>query len=226
MGDLSSHRRRRLFASGSPILLAGGTAMIGAAIAILNHSANDKSAPDIAPGFSWVLLIAAIIGVVLLLMEWQAEYRRRTYDPKWALKFQDDFLSEEMLEIRSMAAKALKQIRENETKPQSKEHSSPEIDEVLDFFEDLGFYMKGDQITPEVTYHAFYFWIRGYYSAAREYINCKQKKQPAQWASIKGLFETMDAVEIEKSELKTSGLMDAKELKDFLADEIHVISTK
>jgi hypothetical protein len=148
-----------------------------------------------------------------------AEYRKRTYDPTWALKFDDKFDSAEMRSARSKAAKALK---DKQGRLGCADYTSPDIDDVLDFFEGLGFFMQGDQITPEVAHHAFHHWIRGYYSAAKEYLEAAQKTEPSHWEYVRTLFEITNQVERERVRKKGKHkiLLDEGGIAKFLDEEI------
>jgi hypothetical protein len=150
------HRLRRRFASGSRVLLIGGPPIITVAVATWTKTldANVISVP-------WWLIIGGIIGVILLLFQAGVEYQVRTYDSALAFRFDDRFFDDEMRKARSKAAKLLK---ESQGKLRRTDPELADIDDVLDFFEDLGFYQHGDQITPEVAHHHFYHWIRGYYT--------------------------------------------------------------
>jgi hypothetical protein len=138
------HRLRRLLASGSPVLFVGGIGLAGLAISSLKESSS------LNPFVTWGLFALLL---ALLMFQMRAEYRRRTYDPTWILRFDDKFDCEKMRSRRSKAAKA---IRDNRERLGCPNFSCAEIDDVLDFFEALGFFMQGDEITPEVVHHAFY----------------------------------------------------------------------
>lgn len=92
------------------------------------------------------------------------------------------------------------------------------IDDALDFFEDLGFYVEGDQISPEVAHQAFYYWIEGYYTAARQYIEFRQKTSPTAWDHFKPLYDITS--EVEASKVKDKKTPDETELQKFLEGEI------
>ncbi len=222
-----SHRYRRLWASGSPVLLGGGAAMITAlgtvTIAYFTHQSEGTTAVSLNPPVFWGLLVGAIVGLGALAMQWMSEYRKRTYDPTWALKFDALFCSLEMKEMRSRAAEVL---QNKSSMLRDSSFMSPEIDDILDFFEDLGFYMQGDQITPEVTHHAFFYWIHGYYSAARDYIETAQRTSPSAWEFLRDLFETTYEIEEERSKGNCKQFLDASELTRFLSGEIERKSDK
>ncbi len=219
MGALRRHRVRRIAASSSPILFGGGLAIIGTAIAILKYPSESRP-QNFSDSFGWALLIGGVIGTALLSVQCWAEYRKRTYDPTWVRKFDERFTSKEMLEIRSLAATKLKS---DGSKLAHEAYTSVEIDNILDFLQDLGFYMRGDQMTPEVTQHAFYYWIRGYYLIAKGYLQKERVERPAQWESVKPLFEMTREVEIENNKGKPEKEFDAD---NFLKDEIALVSKK
>jgi hypothetical protein len=163
-----------------------------------------------------------IVGVVLLACQARAEYKHRTYDPTWAFRFDDRFYDVKFKTIRFKAAKILKN---NQGKLRRTEKNLDDIDEILDFLEDIGFYAQGDQITPEVAHHHFYHWIRGYYLAARDYIEAWQTKaqEPPRWEHIKELFEITSEIE-DESEGKTR--LSGEEISEFLDEEIMGCSDK
>jgi hypothetical protein len=204
------HRLRRLLASGSPVLFAGGIALAGLAISSVTKTINVSAA------IVWPLLLA---WTILLLFQMFAEYRKRTFDPALALKFIDDFYCEDLVCARVAAAQALK---ENRKKGGQKDFVCSDLEDVMDFFETVGFFMQGDQITPEVAHHAFYHWIRGYYSAAKEYLEVAQKEEPSNWEFVKMLFEATN--EIERERVRRYGraptLLDGAKIVEFLEEEI------
>jgi hypothetical protein len=199
-----------LAVSGSPVLFAGTVALAGVAISSITKDVH------LNPAMLWVLLVVL---AVLLGLQMTAEYRRRTYDPTWMFKFDEDFNSDDMRHKRSKAAE---DIKNNQTRLTDDDFKSPELDDVLDFFEGVGFLMQGDEMTPEVAHHAFHYWIHGYYVAAREYIETTQNKRPMQWECVKGLFELTSEVEDERRRklAKSEEPLDGTCIAKFLEEEI------
>jgi hypothetical protein len=204
------YRARRLIASGSPVLFAGGVALAGLAVSSISKG---LSLDHVAV---WVLLV---LWIALLLFQMSAEYQKRTYDPTWLLKFIDIFDSEAMQCTRCKASRFLK---ENRAKLADKECVSFDVNDLLDFFENLGFVMQGDQITAEAAHHAFHYWIRGYYSAARMYLKTAREQEPSSWEFVEFLFDMADQIERERYEnrLKDVTLLGEKETEEFLDEEI------
>jgi hypothetical protein len=78
--------------------------------------------------------------------------------------------------------------------------SEPErIEDVLDFFEDLGFNLKNKQLSIELIHHNFDHWIRLYLQVCDAYIAEYRKKEPARWEYCDLLRRKTDQIEAEKS---------------------------
>jgi hypothetical protein len=130
--------------------------------------------------------------------------------------------SKNMRETRARAALSLKQ---NAGQLRSHDFVSADIDGVLDFFEDVGFYLRGDQMTPEVAHHYFHYYFRGYYCAAREYIETQQEKEPAYLEHVHYLFDTIHEIEIERGKGRHKKHLDHEALTTFLDGEISLLKS-
>lgn len=207
------HRLRRLAASGSPVLFAGVIALAGLALSSITKDVN------LNPVILWVLLVLLAI---LLGLQMNAEYQRRTYDPTWMFKFDDDFNSDDTRRKRSKAANDLKT---NQMQLRDENFKSDALEDILDFFEGIGYLMQGDEITPEVAHQAFYYWIEVYCSITREYVEKVQRKNPTAWECVKGLLQL--TTEVEKERLKKLGRnwepLDPTNVGDFLKEEIALV---
>ncbi|MCP3383025.1 hypothetical protein NLM31_21900 [Bradyrhizobium sp. CCGUVB4N] len=203
-----SHRARRAIASGSPVLLASGFVIAGFA------ATNIKAGLSPTNVLVWGVLILAIL---LLLFQMRAEYRKRTYDPTLLVKFTDEFHDTETQAIRCKAAKFLKTGKGNRASK-----GSPDLNSLFDFFDQVGFFLQGDQITAEAAHFGFHHWIRGYWSVAHDYVAAAQKDTPSLWEFVGVVFDMTDQVEREKcnSASKYLGLLDDEEIRKFLDEEI------
>lgn len=210
---LRLHRLRRLAASGSPVLFAGVIALAGLAISSITKDVKLNPL---------ILCVLLVLLAILLGLQMNAEYQRRTYDPTWMFKFDDDFNSDDTRRKRSKAANDLKT---NQTQLRDENFKSDALEDMLDFFEGIGYLMQGDEITPEVAHQAFYYWIEVYCSITREYIEKVQKKKPTAWERVKGLLQL--TTEVEKERLKKLGRnwepLDATDVGDFLKEEIALV---
>jgi hypothetical protein len=200
------HRARRLISSGSPVLLAGGLALAGLAVSSISKGL------DLNRAAVWVLLA---VWAALMLFQMNAEYRKRTYDPTLLLRFTDEFHGEEMEGMRCEASRFLKT---NVGRPAGE--ASSELSKLFDFFDQVGFLLQGDQFTAESAHHAFHHWIRGYWSAARDYASAAQAKDPSLWEFVEVVFDMTDQIEKERVKNKPKRFLDEAGIEKFLDEEI------
>jgi hypothetical protein len=210
---LPRHRFRRCMISASSVFFGGLAAMIALFVAATRPEVSSR----VVTNLSWAFVI---VFLGLASFQWRSEYRRRTYDPALAIKYSDEFSGSDMNGSRHRAAKQLKSSRDKLT-----DAELPELDEIFDFFEDLGFYANGDQISAEVAHHTFYYWIQGYCSAAGDYLDAKRKKpgESTRWEHVRILLDLTSEVEAERTKL-TRGKNIAGDVLEFLNDEIRSTS--
>ena len=197
--------------SASWALLLIGPAVVGGIISIWSKSAQSEIV--IPP---WVLWSGAV-AVGFLAIQAVAEFRRRTYDLTWIFKYDDRFSSKEMKAARAKAAKVLKKQQGQLSRCTSDIGC---IDDVLDFFEELGFAERGGQITPEVIHQNFHYWIRGYYSAAKEYIAAHRNDEKSRWEHLESLHEIVYEVAQTRNDRRATKEITGEALEKFLDYEI------
>jgi hypothetical protein len=169
--------------------------------------------------WSWIALGGFLVALAIAALRTWEEYRRTTYDPTWALKFQERFDNMWVTKDRQNAARVLRDQKANLSKIDDDRFDLSPIDEVLDFFEDIGFYTFGRHISPEAAHHHFFHWIRGYYENALPYITAWRAKEAARWGRLSWLY--LVTKELEARAEKKSGRAGAQEdLATFLEEEI------
>jgi hypothetical protein len=141
-----------------------------------------------------------LLGFVFVVWQTWAQYRKHTYDPELMLYYQKTW--DEAASKRQSATKMflahLQTRGSGNVDPGDFRYVKPTlqpIDDVLDILDDIGFYMTGDQISPEVAHQHFYYWIRGYWCATRTYIEDCRREEPAQWRHLAILFEETTKIE-------------------------------
>jgi len=153
--------------------------------------------PGVEMPISWlILLIMAsilIVGLAFIIYQTYLSYERRTYDPTWTWRFQSKF--DRIARHRLAAATVLKEKRDILSDIKRNQETLEEIDEVLDFFEDVGFYMQGDYVTPEAAHHQFYHWLRGYWLSAKPYVDARRALESAVWENVENLFIATNEIE-------------------------------
>lgn len=193
-------------------LIAASITGTGLVIQIVKSS-SAASSPSTLMWLVKYIVAGLFLGLVFLILQTTLEYKRRTHDPTWILKYQDKFDESEMKEKRRLAAKTLLDHKQDLSRIDELEEQLDPIDDVLDFFEDIGFYVHGEQISQEVAHHHFYHWIRGYWYASRTYIETWERKEGMRWNHIEKLLRELNEIEGEALSLT------AKEVDVFLKQE-------
>ena len=168
----------------------------------------------------WVPFILIGLFLIFCFIGYQTylNYERNTYDPTMALKYDDIFY--EMTKARLKAATSLKSNRDNLSNIHQYKVLLEDIDDVLDFFDTIGFLLKSDQISDKVAHQYFCHWIRGYWVFAEPYIHEWQKKEITRWEHLEELFETVIRIEIKKSKSTREKQLKIPRDDEFLEEEI------
>jgi hypothetical protein len=205
-------RRLGLYLSGTYLAVY---AIVIPAVGIWNAT-RSQSDPSVHPHTLCWLIAGLLVGFLVIVLRNYLEYRRVVYDPHWALNFQDRF--DGMGDERSNAAKILR-----DRKAELGNIENPGlagINDVLDFLDDVGLYQRADQISPELAHHHFFHWTRGYWQAARTYIEAWRKKEPARWNHVEELFETGCDIELgEHGGKRAQLILSEADLSRFLMEE-------
>lgn len=171
--------------------------------------------------FHWFVFGLAVSAVLLILQHY-FEFQRRTYDPTWIFRFVDTFDTDDFIELRGRAATVLKA---NQGRLRESNKQFFDIDPVLDFFDSIGFYQHGGQISPEVVHQEFEFWIRGYYQASREYMEVRQSDEATLWEHVAELFDTVEHIEAKRAKLTYRKFLSKEAMEEFLDAEIETWNT-
>jgi hypothetical protein len=76
---------------------------------------------------------------------------------------------------------------------------SPELDEVLGLFDDLGRFWKKKEVSDEILYQNFYDYMRTYCQPAEIYITATERDDPTAFENIKPLLDCLTQIDAEKS---------------------------
>jgi len=148
----------------------------------------------------WGVVVGVLLFLLIVVKTW-LEYRKRTYDPTLIFQFQREFDALEEKDVRIDAANVcitFLKLPEDSRKWKSLPRKEQEkLEPVLDFFEDLGFYLNGDQFSDEVAHHHFFHAIRGWYSNLESYIKYyrEDRHQEAAYENIQPLYERVSRIE-------------------------------
>jgi hypothetical protein len=186
-------------------------------VAILGQLATNRTGSTTT--LFWWLLGGGVVGFGFLLWQAYAEYRKLTYDPTVMFRYQETW--DEMKAERSRAARLIRDHPDKLASPKENQALLRDIDDPLDVLDDIGFYLKGDQISPEVAHQHFDHWIRGYSCAAHDYIDAWRKEEPTRWEHVGFLYDKVTRIEAKRSKKRPNELcLTPTKIAEFLDDEI------
>jgi hypothetical protein len=112
-----------------------------------------------------------------------AEYRLALY-AETTLRFEKRFNGPRFTQIRSKAARAL-----------LNKQDEVEAEDVFDFFETLGLFVKRGALDEGIAYSVFFHWINLYWRAGKHHIGSKQKDATTLWGDFSFLYERVCDIE-------------------------------
>lgn len=110
------------------------------------------------------------------------------------MKLDGEFKSNEFRKLRSLAAQALWN--------QGNENHLADCEEVFDFFEPIGLFVKRGSLDAGLVHNFFFHWVNLYWNAGKDYIEQRRTHSGALWTEFERLYWKL--VEIEKNEAKCS----------------------
>jgi len=176
---------------------------------------------------NWVMAVATIVAASAAIAS--AYYARRAISEQQkmfdkqlreyrlslsadtVLKFEGKFNDAQFRQIRSKAAQALlvgQDVREAE--------------DVFDFFDTVGLFVRLGALSPEVTYAVFFHWINLYWRAGKHHIGAEQKDTAACWTNFEFLFNCACEIEKRKHVDSEDLRMPSSRLRQQLEDEVDV----
>src|SRR5271157_1380127 len=120
----------------------------------------------------------------------QANFDRQITEYKLALyaetilRFEGRFNDPSFKKTRSMAASALLNKRDED-----------QAEDVFDFFETVGLFVKLGALTDEIAYSVFFHWVNLYWKAGKHHIGSKQQEAAALWGDFESLYKSMCEIE-------------------------------
>ncbi|MGB6133819.1 MAG: hypothetical protein WBG54_18705 [Acidobacteriaceae bacterium] len=159
--------------------------------------------------FALAILSVAGVGISYWGIRKQARSFAASVSADLCLKLLDRFESREMQIVRSNAATALRA-----------RSGLRAADDVFDFFEIIGLYVRLGTLDKELAHSFFFHWINLYWHVGKEYIFKSRKRSSEIYRDFEGLYRTVLEIEM-KNDPKSRDLdpTDA-EVDSFLAQEI------
>jgi hypothetical protein len=168
--------------------------------------------PD--PITSWSTFALAVFSLVALLVAYlgiksQAESLAKSVSADLCLKMVDRFDSPEMRIKRNSAAEALLSGTDLSA-----------TDEVFDFFEILGLYLRKKMLDPELVHSMFFHWINLYWRASNEYIATRRERAEIIYSEFERLHRAVLEIEMKTCPRSRDINPTADEIKKFLEEEL------
>jgi hypothetical protein len=120
-----------------------------------------------------------------------------------------EWQSQRMVAIRRSAAKALLQGKPNS-----------DVDQILDFFEEIARLKMRGILPIETAWHAYYWQIACYWAMSAAYVEQVQKDEGPTWESLSDMIGAMREVQVKESHRPMNEIAPSKEqTREFLTDE-------
>lgn len=164
-----------------------------------------------------ILLEVLTVAFIILIISTVSEYQRKTHDWTLIFKYQDWFneLHAKKGDANSVRNNAAQYLLSNNDKGKTA------LWDILDLFEDMGFYLKGNQLSSKIIHHYFYHWIRIYCQKAEKHIADYRSEEPARYEHLPRLLEAISNIEAKKQKVPIDKLkLSDEKLKQYLEEEL------
>jgi hypothetical protein len=141
----------------------------------------------------------------------QLEEYRLSLFAQTTLKFEEKFNDLHFKQIRSIAAGALLNKRDEE-----------EAEDVFDFFETVGLFVKLGALTEGIAYSVFFHWINLYWKAGRRHIAVKRQDAESLWGDFETLYNRVCEIEKQTAPDSDDLRMQDSRLNQQLQDEVDI----
>ncbi len=118
----------------------------------------------------------------------------------------DDRFNSKLLHTRAVAAGML-----------ADKATGSAVDDILDFFETVGYLVRGQNLSSELVWHTFYHTLHRYYLLSQDYIAAERREHPRIWSDLTRLHEQL--VQIERNSPRPDIEVSQDELREFIVDE-------
>lgn len=165
------------------------------------------------------------LGLLFVVVQTRKRYQAITYHSKIVLDLVETW-EEKLDKQRTIAAKCCLEF----FKPQNgdwsnikKQHPNARmLEDILNVFDDLGFYLYFNQISDELVHHYFGHFVLLYWLAGSDaYVADYRARQPAAYRYVEELFKRVRRVEAALTRSDARGAEDnfRKHIEEYLRDE-------
>ncbi len=153
----------------------------------------------------WTAVAAVSAFAAALAIVYQTYIYRFSLGVDLTLKLDERFEGKEFQGKRAKAARAL---RQDNRSPKS------DVEDVLDFFETLGFLVRRKSLDKELVWNTFFYVFYGYCLYAKSHIEAQTEKYPPRYNDLRWLKPRL--VDVEEC---NNGTLDETEWSEFLDEE-------
>jgi hypothetical protein len=159
---------------------------------------------------AWTGLVMALVAVCGLWIE--SKRHRFSMGVDLLLRLEDQFTAERMYANRRKAVLAFQANNYTD--------AVNEIDEIIDFFEGVGFMMSQGALNKKMVWTFFSTYLFYFWHFAQEYVEQERKRDPTIWSEFIKLYRTL--VKIERKACRKCGMefkLSEKDYQQFLQEE-------
>jgi hypothetical protein len=153
----------------------------------------------------WTAVAAISAFAAALAVVYQTCIYRFSLGVDLTLKLDERF---EGIEFQKKRAKAARALRQDSGVPK------PDVEDVLDFFETLGFLVRRKALDKELVWNTFFYVFYGYCLYAKIYVEAQAQKYPPRYKDLRWLKPRL--VDVEEC---NNGTLDEAEWSEFLDEE-------
>jgi hypothetical protein len=144
----------------------------------------------------WFAAVAFI--AVSIFIQSSASHHEWEYKNDLVLRYQDRY-EERMIRERVEAATAINIYLQKGNWDAVSSEDTDSLEDVLAFYDELGFYWKNHEVSTDVLYEHFYSDMRTYCQVGIKYIQANQKTDsPADWEYVEPLFNELTKMEAKR----------------------------
>ncbi len=95
-----------------------------------------------------------------------------------------------------------------------------DVDEVLDFFQELALLLDRGALDAEMVCYQFYYPMAHYWFASQDYVHQVQRDDPTAWSNLGQVITRLTAIEAHRKRRDTQDVVpSAAQIREFLMDE-------
>jgi hypothetical protein len=144
----------------------------------------------------WFVAVA-FIGSSIFIQS-SAQHHEWEYKNDLVLRYQDRY-EDQMVDSRIAAANAVSiYLIKGNWDADTNQYDIDSLENVLAFYDELGFYWKNHEVSTDVLYEHFSYDMRMFCQAGMNYIQTK-RSSPTDWEYVKPLFDELTRIEAKRA---------------------------